>query len=355
MLQKTFNITSLVRPHILSLKPYTSARDEYSGKNGTFLDANENPFGSVNGEAFNRYPDPLQKAVKQKLAAIKKVNPAQIFLGNGSDEAIDLLFRAFCEPQKDKVLTLPPTYGMYQVSAAINQVEVVEVPLTASFQLDTNAIFSFLEREKAVKVIFICSPNNPTGNQLDLVAIENVLYHFNGLVVVDEAYIDFAMYPSLIKLLDRFPNLVVLQTFSKAWGMAALRMGMAFTHPEIIHILNKIKPPYNISQLTQEKVLAALDSDTKRAEKVKILIALRQDLAANLKALPIIKKVYPSDANFLLIKVDNAKQMYNALIQKLVIVRDRSSVKLCDNCLRITVGTKEENSKLIAAINEVSQ
>ena len=349
----TFNIESIVRPHILKLKPYSSARDEYSGSSGVFLDANENPFGSVNGEAFNRYPDPLQKAVKEKLAVIKEVKPEQIFLGNGSDEAIDLLYRAFCEPQKDKVLLLPPTYGMYKVSADINLVEALEIPLTTAYQPDTQAILSLLEKEPDVKMVFICSPNNPTGNQIQHSEIEIILQKFNGLVVVDEAYIDFALGKSLTYYLGKYPNLIVLQTFSKAWGMAALRIGMAFADKQIIDIINKIKPPYNVNQLTQEKVLQALDANETKSQKVKELIALREQLKISLAELPVVEKVYPSDANFLLVKVSNATQFYNDLIKQLVIVRNRTNVILCDNCLRITVGTEAENAKLLKALSEI--
>ncbi|UZR92860.1 histidinol-phosphate transaminase [Chondrinema litorale] len=349
----TFNIESIVRPHILKLKPYSSARDEYTGKSGVFLDANENPFGSVSGEAFNRYPDPLQKAVKEKLAIIKEVKPEQIFLGNGSDEAIDLLFRAFCEPQKDKVLLLPPTYGMYKVSADINLVETLEIPLTTEYQLDTEKILSLIEKENKVKLIFVCSPNNPTGNQINLAEIEKILNNFSGLVVVDEAYIDFAPEKSMVHFLDKYPNLIVLQTFSKAWGMAALRIGMAYASKQIIDLLNKIKPPYNINQLTQEKVLEALDANELRKQKVEELITLRENLKNALLEMPLVEKVYPSDANFLLIKVPEATKIYDKLIKQLVIVRNRSSVILCDNCLRITVGTAEENTKLLKALAEI--
>ena len=351
--KKTFNINNLVRAHIINLKPYSSARDEYTGREGVFLDANENPFGSVTNEPFNRYPDPLQKEVKQILAELKGVQAEQIFLGNGSDEAIDLLFRAFCEPKLDKVLTMPPTYGMYQVSADINLVEAVQVPLNPDFSINTDAVLKQIAQDNTFKMLFICSPNNPSGNQMAQEDIELILQNFSGLIIVDEAYIDFAPKPSLAKLLPEYPNLVVLQTFSKAWGMAALRMGMAFANKEIIHIINKIKPPYNINQLTQSKVLEALKADAQRQQKVEEILELRKALIKDLETLRIVKKVYPSDANFLLVKVKNAHKTYQELVKQLVIVRDRSKVLLCEDCLRITVGTEEENTKLIEALKKL--
>ncbi len=350
---RAFDIKTLVRPHILKLKPYSSARDEYTGSKGIFLDANENPFGAVTGEQFHRYPDPLQKQVKDKLAKLKNVAPENIFLGNGSDEAIDLLFRAFCEPNTDKVLTMPPTYGMYQVSADINLVEVMQVPLTSNFEIDTNTVLQTLKQHKNIKMLFVCSPNNPSGNQMAKHDIEKILQVFAGLVIVDEAYIDFAPNASLTTLLNQYPNLVVLQTFSKAWGMAALRLGMAFAQKEIIQILNKIKPPYNINQLTQEKVLHALSMNHVRKEKVAEILSLKAELSATLQNLPQVEKVHPSDANFILIKVRNAVATYQYLIENLVIVRDRSRVTLCENCLRITVGSQEENQHLIDVLQKM--
>ncbi len=354
MNKNTFDINVLVRPHIINLKPYSSARDEYTGREGIFLDANENPFGSVTHEPFNRYPDPLQKEVKKLLAKLKEVKAEQIFLGNGSDEAIDLLFRAFCEPKEDKVLTMPPTYGMYQVSADINLVKVAQVPLNTDFSIDTQAVLEQIEQDDQIKMLFICSPNNPSGNQMAQKDIEKILQSFNGLVVVDEAYIDFAPNASLTSLLPQYSNLVVLQTFSKAWGMAALRMGMAFANEAIIQIINKIKPPYNINQLTQNKVIEALQADAERQEKVAEILNLREKLKEDLKTLPIVKKVHPSHANFLLVKMENAHKTYRDLVEQLVIVRDRSKVLLCEDCLRITVGTEKENKKLIDALKQLT-
>jgi len=353
MSKKSFDIKALVRPHILKLKPYSSARDEYTGSKGVFLDANENPFGAVTGEHFHRYPDPLQKQVKDELAKLKDVAPESIFLGNGSDEAIDLLFRAFCEPGTDKVLTMPPTYGMYQVSADINLVEVIQVQLTSNFEINTEAVLQTLKQHNTIKMLFICSPNNPSGNQIAKQEIEKILQAFEGLVIVDEAYIDFAPNASLTTLLNQYSNLIVLQTFSKAWGMAALRLGMAFAQKEIIQILNKIKPPYNINQLTQEKVLYALSLNHIRKEKVAEILALKVELGEALEQLPLVEKVYPSDANFILVKVKDAIATYQYLIDKLVIVRDRSRVTLCENCLRVTVGTKEENQHFLNVLQKM--
>lgn len=339
------NIQALVRPHIRDLKPYRSARDEFDGEAQVFLDANENSFGSVVGGGYHRYPDPLQHKVKQRLAAIKGVRSEQIFLGNGSDEPIDLLFRAFCEPRRDHALTMPPTYGMYQVSADINQVKVVPVPLTDQFQINLSDTMSALRA--GTKLIFVCSPNNPSGNLLSANAIQTILKKAPGLVVLDEAYIDFAPEASWLSRLDEHPNLVVLQTFSKAWGMAGLRLGAAYAHPEIVEVLNKIKPPYNLNSLTQEKALEAMEQVEQKDQMVQDILAQREPLAKALADLPVVEQIYPSDANFLLVKVDDADRRYRDLVQSGTIVRNRSRVTLCENCLRITVGTPDENEVLL--------
>jgi len=346
------NLQALVRPHIRDLKPYRSARDEFDGEAQVFLDANENSFGSVGGGGYHRYPDPLQQGVKRRLAAIKGVRPEQIFLGNGSDEPIDLLLRAFCEPRRDHVLTMPPTYGMYQVSADINQVKVVPVPLSDQFQINLSDTMSALR--PGSKLIFICSPNNPSGNLLSAKAIQAILAKAPGLVVLDEAYIDFAPDASWLSRLDEHPNLVVLQTFSKAWGMAGLRLGAAYAHPEIVEVLNKIKPPYNLNSLTQEKALEALEQVEQKDQMVQDILAQRAPLAQALAELAIVEQVYPSDANFLLVKVDDADRRYQELVQHGTIVRNRSRVTLCENCLRITVGTPEENELLLRQLADLA-
>jgi len=341
-----FTIENIIRPHILTLKPYSSARDEYTGTEGVFLDANENAFGSaLEGANYNRYPDPLQRKVKEKLAKIKKCKPNQIFLGNGSDEPIDLLFRAFCEPQQDNVILMPPTYGMYEVSADMNLVSAKKVKLTPDFQIDINNVLKAID--KNTKIIFVCSPNNPTANSLKKVHIRLLLSNFNGLVVVDEAYIDFAKEESWIEELSSFPNLLVLQTFSKAWGLAALRLGMAFASPEIIKVLNKIKPPYNINEVTQELALQALDNESKKNEMVKAILEEKKNLVTAFEKIACISNIYPSDANFVLVKTVDAEKIYDYLVKNGVIVRNRSKVVLCDDCLRITVGTPSENQILI--------
>lgn len=347
-----FDPNDLLRPHLKQMVPYSSARDDYMGKEGVFLDANENPFGSITEENWNRYPDPYQQELKAKLAEVSGVSPEQIFLGNGSDEPIDLLFRAFCEPQVDEVIINPPTYGMYKVSADINNVGVKEVLLTNQYDLDVQGILSAINPK--TKIIWICSPNNPTGNDVSLDKIEIILKAFQGIVVVDEAYIDFANRASFITRLNEFPNLMVLQTMSKAWGLASLRLGMAFCSPAIITILNKIKAPYNLSGLTQRTVLKALDNLDKKDRMVNEILENRQALKSDLEELPIVKRVYPSDANFLLVKTENAREVYLKLIEKQVILRDRSKVVLCEDGIRITIGTKEENRKLINELKKLS-
>jgi histidinol-phosphate aminotransferase len=347
-----FSLKNILRPHILTLTPYASARDEYEGTEGIFLDANENPLGSITGEPYNRYPDPYQKDLKKKIAGIKDVRPEQIFLGNGSDEAIDLLIRATCTPRTDEIILLPPTYGMYEVSASINDVPLVKVLLTPDFQIDLPATLQAIGEHPGAKLIFICSPNNPTGNCLRTNDILQILDAFPGLVIVDEAYIDFSEEASFTARLDRFPNLVVLQTFSKAWGLASLRLGMAFASPEIIAVLNKLKPPYNINGITQQLVYGSLHNLTSKEKMVDEILEQRAWLEAQCRQLPLVEKVYPSDANFLLVKVGDAKAVYRYLVEKKIIVRDRSSVKLCEGCLRITVGTSEENQHLLQSLQQ---
>lgn len=348
----SFNLNKLLRPHILTIAPYTSARDEYTGKIGVFLDANENPYGSVTDGNHNRYPDPYQIDLKSKLSEIKGIAPDQIFLGNGSDEAIDLLFRALCNPGKDNVILLPPTYGMYEVSAAINDVETRKVALTEDFQLQPKKILEKVDGN--TKIIFVCSPNNPSGNKVKREDILFLIKNFTGVVVVDEAYIDFSDEPSFITELDENPNLLVMQTFSKAWGLASLRLGMAFASKEIISILNKIKPPYNISGLTQETVLEALGNLEKVNKMITDILQERDYLEDKLIQFPFVQKIFPSQANFLLVKMPQATQIYNELIERKVIVRNRAKVLLCEDCLRISVGTREENIAFLDALGKVS-
>jgi histidinol-phosphate aminotransferase len=342
------NLNQWIRPHVRELIPYSSARDEYSGKVGTFLDANENSLGSVGGGSYNRYPDPHQRAIKARLAKIKGVSEEQIFLGNGSDEAIDLLFRVFCEPGEDHVLLNPPTYGMYKVSAEINGVAYREILLTENYQLDLERLLPAMEA--GPKLTFLCSPNNPTGNLLKREDVAKVLAQQTGIVVVDEAYADFAPEGSWLPLLNQHPNLVVLQTFSKAWGLAGLRLGMAYAHPEIIAALNRIKPPYNVNQLTQEVVLAALEKQGEKEAMVKQILSERENLAEALGALQTVEKVYPTDANFVLVKVPAPNLWYQKLIDRRIIIRNRSRVALCEGCLRITIGTPVENEALLQAL-----
>jgi histidinol-phosphate aminotransferase len=344
-----FNPHNLVRNNIRNLKPYSSARDEFKGAASIFLDANENSLGSPLLKWYNRYPDPMQWKIKEKLSVIKQVPTGQIFLGNGSDEPIDLLFRCFCEPGVDEVIIFPPTYGMYEVSANINNIHLSKVPLTKEFQLDLEALESAIKPN--TKIIWICSPNNPTGNSIDRQDIEMVLNNFDGLVVVDEAYINFSRQKSLVSDLADYPNLVVLQTLSKAWGLAGLRVGMAFASAEIIGYLNKVKPPYNISEPVQELALKALDEIGQVNDMILQLVASRKEMERDLVQAKTVVKVFPSDANFLLVEFTNARGMYDYLVEKGIVVRDRSNVLLCDNCLRITVGTHAENLKLMEAIN----
>jgi histidinol-phosphate aminotransferase len=340
-----FSLTSLIRPHILTMKPYSSARDEYSGKEGVFLDANENALGSVTQHNYTRYPDPMQADLKLKMEPIFGVNSAHIFLGNGSDEPIDLLFRAFCRPNIDNVILLPPTYGMYKVSATLNEIEIKNVPLTIDFQLDTKNILGNVNEN--TKIIFICSPNNPTGNLIDTAAIEVILNSFNGLVVLDQAYADFAENGDFTSRLSEFPNLVILKTFSKAWGMAALRLGMAFASSEIIAVLNKIKPPYNINQVTQNEAIEALNNFETKNNFVEELNLHKAILIQKLMDVQWVEHIFPSDTNFLLVKFKEAEKIFNYLIINKVIVRNRANEINCEGCLRITIGTVEENNRLI--------
>jgi histidinol-phosphate aminotransferase len=346
------DVRELQRENIKTLKPYSTARDEFKGQASVYLDANENSFGSPLPANYNRYPDPLQLDLKDAISQIKGVPVENTFLGNGSDEAIDLLFRAFCNPGKDNVIILPPTYGMYEVSANINDVEVRKVNLTTDFQLDLEKIAETIDTN--TKMIFICSPNNPTGNSLNRTDIETILANFNGLVVIDEAYINFSRQKTFIQELTEYANLVVLQTFSKAWGLAALRLGMAFSSTHVIDILNKVKPPYNINQATQDLALAALQNIAQVNEWIKVTVSERDRLGNALSRMEAVKKVYPSDANFILAQIDNAHYIYNQLVDQGIIVRDRSKVVLCDDCLRITIGTVEENNHLLKAIEQLT-
>lgn len=347
----SFNINDLVRENVKKLVPYSSARDEFKGEASVFLDANENSFGSPFTKWYNRYPDPHQLRIKEKLSSIKGVPAGNIFIGNGSDECIDLLFRGFCNPGKDNVIICPPTYGMYQVSAEINDVECKKVPLLDNFQLDLIHLEN--QVDDFTKIIWLCSPNNPTANSLNREDIEMVLNNFPGLVVIDEAYINFSRHRSFIQELGEYPNLVVLQTLSKAWGLAALRLGMAFASTEIIEVYNKIKPPYNIGQATQDIVLNALDNVENVNEMIRVIVQERERLHEKLEGLsPVVEHIYPSDANFLLVKVANARAAYNFLLTKGIVVRDRSNVQLCEGCLRITVGTAAENDSLINGLKE---
>ncbi|MBD3862020.1 histidinol-phosphate transaminase [Olleya marilimosa] len=341
----TFNINNLVRANIKALKPYSSARDEFKGTADVFLDANENPFGEL-----NRYPDPQQTEIKQKLSAIKSVETNQIFIGNGSDEVIDLAFRIFCEPGKDKVLTFTPTYGMYDVSANINNIEVIKQPLINDFQINLNQLQPYLDFED-VKIIFICSPNNPTGNSINTEDIEYIIENFNGIVIVDEAYIDFSSQASFIKNINKYNNLIVSQTFSKAWGLAGVRVGVAYASEAIVALYNRVKPPYNVSTLNQEAVLECLNNQSEVSKNIDIILSERTKLKDALNQLDIVKKIYPTDANFLLVEVDNADKTYQYLIDKKVIIRNRNTQ--VENCIRITVGTAVENQKLIEALKNI--
>lgn len=339
------SLEELVRPNIWKLKPYSSARDEFHGTASVYLDANENPFST----SYNRYPDPMQWHLKERISALKGVDKECIFLGNGSDEAIDLVLRIFCDPGIDRMVTISPSYGMYEVAADINNVACVKVSLNADFSFSAEKLLGEIRRfgDNRTKVVYLCSPNNPSGNLLERKEILTVLNFFDGIVVVDEAYIDFAAAPSFLQELDNHRNLVVLQTLSKAWGGAGLRLGMGFASKEIIALMNRVKYPYNVNQLTQEQALNLLNRKDIMQEQLLAILKGRKWLAENLGQFPFVKHIYPSDANFLLVRMDNADAVYAYLVDKGIIVRSRTKVMLCDDCLRITVGTPEENRLLI--------
>jgi histidinol-phosphate aminotransferase len=334
------SITNLIRKNILALKPYSSARDEYKSNQGVFLDANENPFGNL-----NRYPDPYQWRLKQILSSQKKVGIENILIGNGSDEIIDLVQRVFCEPNEDKIIICPPTYGMYEVYANINNLEVISIPLIENFQLNTEAILA-----QNAKILYLCSPNNPTGNSLE--NLEYIIENFNGIVFLDEAYINFSEQPSLVSKITKYPNLIVSQTFSKAQGLAAARVGIAYANESIISFLNKVKPPYNVSQLNQEAAVQSLSNDFDFKANVKLIVSERELLKKSLLELDFVTKIYPSDANFLLVEMQNATAIYNRLIKQQIITRNRSSV--VENSIRITIGTASENQKLITTLQQIN-
>ena len=344
-----FNLNKIVRESVCKLQPYSSARDEYvsDGSEMIFLDANENPFDN----GVNRYPDPYQRSLKSLLAEQKELSESQILLGNGSDEVLDLIYRAFCEPNQDNIITLPPTYGMYKVLAGINAVENKEVLLTTDFEPNVNEILKVADSNS--KLLFICSPNNPTGNSFKKERIEKLLESFNGLVVIDEAYIDFSKDESWISELEKYPNLIVTQTLSKAYGLAGIRLGICYASEEIIGILNKIKPPYNVNQLTQQRALQRVLNQDLVDQEVQQILDERDGLIKALNSLKFVEQLYPSDANFVLAKVDNANKRYQQLLEKQVVVRNRSTQPLCENTLRFTVGTPEENKKLIAILKEL--
>lgn len=345
-----FQLENLIRGNIKKLTAYSSARDEFSGEAKVFLDANENSLGSPLTKWYNRYPDPHQRALKEKISMVKGIGSEHIFLGNGSDECIDLLFRSFCEPGKDNVIICPPTYGMYEVSANINDVEIKTAPLLEDFQLDLVHLENLINEN--TKLIWLCSPNNPTGNSMHRVDIETVLNNFNGIVVIDEAYINFAKQKSFLRELTEYPNLVVMQTFSKAWGLAGLRLGMAFASAAIIEVLNKVKPPYNINQATQELAVKALEEVGQVNDMIKLLVDMRDALSEVFLSMPTVEKVYSSDANFILVRIKEARKIYEFLLSKGIVLRDRSNVKLCEECLRITVGTEKENTILVDAMQD---
>jgi len=339
------DLKKLVRENVMKLTPYSSARDDFRGNTGIFMDANENPYGNL-----NRYPDPWQRDLKTVISKVKEIEEEKIFLGNGSDEIIDLCFRVFCSPAIDKALIFTPTYGMYGVSASVNDIEVVKIPLNDDFQIDLNKTMDLL-RDKSLKLVFICSPNNPTSNSMNQNDVEFIIANFNGIVIIDEAYIDFSEKTSFLRLVNKYPNLILMQTFSKAFGLASVRVGMAFTNPDIVNYFNKLKPPYNISTINQKAVLNKLARIEEYKNQVIKIKKERERLAATLSEMNIVEKVYPSDANFLLVKVFNANYLYNELVNRNIIVRNRSSA--VDNCLRITVGKRNENDKLIKALRDI--
>jgi len=342
-------IKDLIRENIKSLEAYSSARDEFKAMSSgvVFIDANENPFDT----GLNRYPDPQQNLVKEALSKLKGISEEQILLGNGSDEVLDLIFRVFCEPREDNVIVLPPTYGMYEVLANTNAIELVKIPLIENFQPNVKEIVK--GQDAKTKLLFICSPNNPTANSFDATSIETLIKEFNGIVVIDEAYIDFSIEDSWLCRLDEFPNLIVTQTLSKAYGLASIRLGICYASKEIISILNKIKPPYNVNQLTQDVALQSLFNQEKVKNEIAIIISERNQLIRDLQNVEIVEKVYPSDANFLLVQVDDATLRYKQLVKLGIIARNRTTQILCDNCLRFTVGTPDENKKLINTLKLV--
>ncbi|MEY2635529.1 MAG: Histidinol-phosphate transaminase [Bacteroidota bacterium] len=342
---------NFILEHIWNLKPYSSARDEFKGKEGVFLDANENPMGSGVPEKWNRYPDPLQLTIKEQLAAIKQCNVNQIFLGNGSDEAIDLIMRMTCQSGIHNIILCPPTYGMYEVSASINHIEQRKVSLLTNYQLDVAGILEAIDSN--TRLLFICSPNNPTGNKLNRTDIYTLIESFKtGFVIIDEAYIDFSDEPSFIQELAKYPQVIVMQTLSKAYGLASLRLGMAFAHPTIIGLLNKIKPPYNIGGATQEIVIKALANTSFKEDTVSLLLAERKSLMESLGQIPEVIHIYPSDANFILVRFKKSNELFNYLISEKLITRNRSTVTLCEDSIRITIGLSEENDKLVDLITK---
>lgn len=341
-----FELENIIRQNILNLKPYSCARDEYSNDKGTFLDANENPFGSL-----NRYPDPNQWELKRAISGLKNIPIENIFIGNGSDEIIDLTFRIFCNPSKDKTLIFTPTYGMYEVSANLNDIELIKIPLTDNFQIDFEKTKSYIN-DKLLKVIFICSPNNPTGNSLDVSTIKKIANLFNGIVIVDEAYIDFAAQVSLLSAINDIPNLIVMQTLSKAYGLAGVRIGIAFGNKSIIQIFNKVKAPYNISTLNQKAALEKLRGLDNTKTEIDFLKSERDRVARKLENMTVVKRIHPSDSNFLLIEVTNADRIYQYLVNKGIIVRNRNSV--IQNCIRITIGQTKENNLLLEALETLN-
>lgn len=344
------NIHSLVRENVLKLKPYSSARQDFVGKASVFLDANENPFGSSIDQDCNRYPDPLQWQLKFQLARVKGVPAEYIFVGNGSDEVIDLAYRIFCNPGKDNVIICPPTYGMFEVCAQINDLEVRKVNLTSNFQLDVDGIMQAVDAQS--KILFICSPNNPTGNNMNREDIEVLLNNFPGIVIIDEAYINYSTQKTFIQELTEYSNLIVMQTLSKAWGLAALRLGLCYASLDIIDLFNKVKPPYNINVMSQELGIQALQHTDLINDWIRILVEERQHFKKELTSYPFVEKVYPSDANFLLVKVTDADSLYQYLSRNEVVVRNRSKEQGCESCLRITIGTPEENKILLNLLNQ---
>ena len=343
-----FDLQRLVRKTIRNLEPYSSARSEFAGIAEVYLDANENAFGSPAGDDLNRYPDPMQMSLKERVADGTGLSPSQIFVGNGSDEAIDLLFRVFCEPGREQAIICPPTYGMYKVSAEINDIDVLEIRLTSDFHLDVPAVLSGIDEN--TKLIFLCSPNNPTGNLMRRKSVIEIAERFKGVVVVDEAYIHYAAEPSLKAELEGLPNLVVLQTFSKAWGMAGARVGLAYSSVSIIAWMNRIKPPYNVSSLAQTAVLKAFNNHAQIEEWTQLIVSERARLSEALARLKVVETVYPSDANFLLIKVADAEAVYRSLLEEKIVVRNRNNVELCNGCLRVTIGTQVENERLLSSL-----